>query len=595
MINYITTGSSNSVLNGSPLKLEIVISKDLSGRILPMGAFTVENLDAIVANDQLEGLKCELLGKLKKNTEQETFPVPICNLSYDIDDKGKSSIIIHDDYDGFSNDGFDYLTLEITADKCSIDGLSKEIIISFNDLKNEENEIPVLIRFTVSAKEAKPEIKDFSSNSTVVAVSSDIELSWAIKGDAFILRKGIEVLKTGNEQEGDYLIKNILSGDHTYTLEVRKGNTSITKTVLIRALNKSRFYSSSNPSEFRIGNFCVSQDSSRLFSLMLKKDNNKAKIDHIAYSYTNDGFSGIYPKIELSDIEKKDLKPFAESPMIHMKSAGELHGRLFFIGGSSVKVMNSSNSVAIFNLDTKSGSRLSIIENRWPSRTAHSCVLFPHGDLDKIWLIGGVDKWGSGLNDIWVSGDGKTWENLQANGSVNLDEELAEMPWDKRCLAGVTVELDDYGSKIALLVGGGFSEMGGSETPDIWKWDKNNWEELTPLFIEKPSYLSSGLIFLGKDTPASTGFFELGGGYEKGNIKAAYFYKITLNNGKYGIDKVNSDAEELTTERNSKIIMGFFKGCMWYMVLTDEGDKGINYSKLFYWIPVPASETLILT
>jgi hypothetical protein len=603
-MNYITTGSSNSVLNGSPLELEIVISKDPLEPILPIGAFTVENLDTVVADDDLKNLSCKLFGKLKDTTEEESFPVLICELLYNPNNKGKRSFIIPDDYDEF-----DYLTVKITAKKCTINGVSKQIPVSFKDKTNTEKPRPLVrIDFTVMAEEVKPEITDFSSDSTVVAVKSSVMLSWNITGDEFILRKGMEVLKKGTTSgKGQYPADHISSGDNMYTLEVKKGNVSITKTVLIRVLNTSSFYNNSNPEgsfdEYRIGNFCVSQDSSRLFSLMLKTVDKKTTLDHIGYSYTNDGFSGKkakWPSIELSNTEKEDLKLFAESPLLHMKSPGELHGRLFFIGGSSVKVMNSSKSVAIINLDTELGSRLSIIEDLpWSSRTAHSCVLFPHGDQDKIWLIGGVDEWGSGLNDIWVSGDGKTWENIQPNGSVTPKEKtLGKMPWEKRCLAGVAVELDDLGSKKALLVGGGFSEMGGSETSDIWKWDKNNWQQLTPLTINDindSSYLSSGLLFLGKDTVESTGFYLLGG-YKKGTTTTKYFSKIIQQNGNYTAEELNfSAAEGLTTVRNSKIIMGFFKGCMWYMVLTDKGDVGITYSNLFYWIPIPTSQTLILT
>jgi|GEM_PF-1114461 len=602
-MDYVTTGSSNSVTNGSPLELEIVISKDPSGSILPMGAFTIENLDSIVADDELKNLSCSLFGKLKKKTkeEEETFSILICELSYDPNNKGKRSFIIPDDYEEF-----DYLLLTIAAKKCSIDALSRQIPISFKDKTNTEKPRPAIhIEFTVIAEQEKPEITDFSSDNTVLPVNNPVVLSWMVKGDEFLLRKGMELLKKDTTSgKGEYTIESISSGDNTFTLEVRQGNTSITKTLLVRALNESKFYKNSNPEggfkEYSIGNFCVSQDSSCLFSLMLKTANGITTIDHIGYSYTNDGFSGKsnkWPSIGLSDIEKEDLKRFAESPLLHMKSPGELYGRLFFIGGSSVKAMNFSNSVAIVNLDGELGSRVSIAENLpWSSRTGHSCALFPHGDQDKIWLMGGFDRWGSASNDIWVSGDGKAWENIDANGTVNTEKQNpAKMPWKKRCLASVAVELDDFGFNKGLLLGGGFSEIGGKETPDIWKWNKNSWEQLKPLAINNASYLSSGLFFLGKDNDVdSTGFFVLGGYQKEGKKK--YFYKITLENGNYDTDDLDSSgAESLTTTRKSKIITGFFKGCLWYMVFTDAGDLGITYSKLFYWIPVPTSKTLILT
>lgn len=611
-MSYVTTGSSNSVLNGSPLELKIVISKvpsedDLSDSIVPMGFFTVENMDAVAADEELSTLKCKLFGKLKSATD-ETFPVLICELLYDPNNKGKRSFIIPKNY----NNEFAYLIVNITAKKCTIDGLSQTIPISFRNKKDKNPGDLNHIDFVVAAEEAKPEITDFScnvpfANSIVLPVNESVNLLWTIKGDKFILREGNKELTTGIKSEkGEYKIESISNGDHMYTLEVQQGNVSITKTVLVRALNESKFYSSSNPSgdfrEFTIANFCVSHDSSSLFSLMLKTENKgtkeeKTTVDHIGYSYTNDGFSGNWPRIEFSDSEKEKLRPFAESPLLHMKAPGQLLGRLFFIGGSSVKTMNSGKTVAIVNLDADLGLRLSITEDLpWASRTAHSCALFPHGDQDKIWLMGGVDEWGAALNDVWVSGDGKIWDNIQANGSVNQkDQPPAIMPWDKRCLAGVAVGLDDLGFEKTLLIGGGFSEAGGSETSDIWKWDKNRWEQLKDFTIHDSPYLSSGLFFLGKDAVESTGFYLLGG-YESGKTKKKYFYKITLENGNYGAVELDvSSPKGLTTNKNSKIITGFFKGCMWYMVLTYEGDIGITYSKLFYWIPVPTEDTLILT
>jgi hypothetical protein len=611
-MSYVTTGSSNSVLNGSPLELNVVISKvpsedEPSDSIVPMGTFTVENLEAIAADGELSSLSCKLFGKLKSATDV-TFSVLICELLHNPNNKGKRSFIIPKNYD----DEFAYLILNITAKKCAIDGLSQKIPISFRNKKDKNSRDLNQIDFIAVAEEVKPEITDFScnvplANSIVVPINESINLLWTINGDKFILREGNNELTSGIKSgKGEYKIENISNGDHMYTLEVQQKNVSVTKTVVVRALNESKFYSSSNPSgdfkHFTIANFCVSYDSSSLFSLMLKTDNRgtkdeKTTIDHIGYSYTNDGFSGNWPIIELSDNEKEKLKPFATSPLLHMKSPGQLYGRLFFTGGSSLKVIDSSNSVAIVNLDADLGLRVVIVDNLpWASRTAHSCALFPHGDQNKIWLMGGVDEWGAALNDIWVSGDGKVWENIQANGSINQNlQKPAEMPWDKRCLAGVAVGLDDFGCKKNLLIGGGFSEIGGSETSDMWKWDKNHWEQLKDFTIHDSPYLSSGLFFLGKDALQSTGFYVLGG-YESGTTKKKYFYKITLENGRYGSDELdNSSPKGLTTNRNSKIISGFFKGCLWYMVLTHEGDKGMTYSKLVYWIPVPTENTLILT
>jgi hypothetical protein len=121
-MSYVTTGSSNSVFNGSPLELKIVISKvpsegDATDSIVPMGVFTVENMDAIAADEELSTLTCKLFGKLKSATD-ETFPVLIHQFLYDPNNKGKRSFILPKNY----NTEFAYLILNITAKKCTIDG-----------------------------------------------------------------------------------------------------------------------------------------------------------------------------------------------------------------------------------------------------------------------------------------------------------------------------------------------------------------------------------------------------------------------------------------------------------------------------------------
>lgn len=600
-MGYVTTGSSNLVTNGDVLELDIMISQDELRAILLMGVFSIENIETLAEADDLKNLNCELWAKTDDTNKTLTFPVKICELSYDNNNPGKRSYNFPRSY----NDEYIYLILKIRAKRCSISNPSTELKITFKDKNDTTEPKPlVLIPFTVIAQQAKPEIKLFESNYTVLQRNESVTLSWNIKGDSYILREGLQELQKGEVTTGtgNYTIKSISNGDHSYTLEVKIGNVSITKVILVRALGESKLYSNANPtgiySIYKIGNFCVSQDSSFLFSLMLKTENKNTYIDHIGYTNTNEGFSDDWHKIELSDEEKNKLKPFVTSPLMHMRSAGELHGRLFFIGGSYIQPMECNNSIAIINLDAEAGSRVVIKDKLpWSSRTGHCCEIFPHGDHDKIWLMGGVDEWGKALNDIWVSGDGKEWDNINENGSVNTNKNTpVKMQWEPRCLAGTTIELNNNGEKRELWIGGGFSEAGGKVTSDIWKWNKNNWTQITPLKINNNSYLSSGLSFLGKDTIDSTGIFLLGG-YEENENKKKYFYKVTLSNGKYGSSQLDtsSGVESFATTKDSKIVTAFFKGCLWYMVFTNEGDLGITYSNLFYWVPVVTSQTLILT
>lgn len=607
-MNYVTTGSSNSVLDGDPLKLKIVISKVHLDSILPTDYFTIENLENIIANNDLKYVKCKLSGELKNATTKNS-PVSIGELIYNASNKGKRSFKLSQNTNEFA-----YLILEINKVNCRIAGDFTNLAISFKNKNDEGTPLPLVrIDFTVYAEKVKPEILKFSSNQMVLQHGEPATLSWKIKGKQFILREGIREIERGTGLvEDEYPLGKISNGDHSYTLEVQQGDVSVTKTIPIRVLDESKMYTISAPSDndvsYTISNFCVSQDYSCLFSLVLKKEDNIGRLDHIRYTYTNDSSSNNWSKIELSETEKEQLKPFAGSPFVHLKSPGEFYGRLLFIGGSYVNATKYNKLVVIIDLDAESGdSRISIINNiPWSSRMGHSCTLFTHGDQDKIWLIGGIDEWGAALNDIWVSGDGKVWENLNPDGTVNPKPKgqnpqiPATMPWEKRGMASVTVELNNDGSKRALLIGGGFSEMGGSETPDIWKWDKKSWEAFKDFKINGSSYLSSALFFLGKDIIDSTGFVLLGGYEREENgetVKRKYFYNLTINNGQYinvALDEA-SGAGSFATSKNSKIITGFFKGSMWYIVLTNEGAAGITYSNLFYWIPVSNGETLIFT
>lgn len=595
-MSYVTTGSSNSVTNGSPLELEIVISEASLKKILIMGVFTIENLNNIASREDLKNMTCILYGKTDDTGMNVTTPVKIREFNYDSSATSKRSQIFSRSY----SDEFTYLILKIRDAKCTIQPLTTELKIIFKDKNDTTRPRPTIeIPFTVQNVQSKPEILSFNASPLVLQGNNKpVTLDWKVKGESYtyILREGLHELyrKNGRDTENDsFKIDPVPIGDHLYTLEVQQGNVSITKTLQVRALDNSELSAKANPlNPYLIGNICVSQNSNYLFSLILKTENKIGKIDHIGY--TNEGFSGEWGTFNLLDEDKEKIKPFATSPMVHLRDVNEVYGRLFFIGGSYVKTKECSNAVAIVDLDEEDeNSRIRIIENLpWASRMGHTCEVFPHGDAtDKIWLLGGVDEWGGALNDIWVSGDGENWENINENNA-----QQTQMPWEARCFTGTSIELDNKGGKKELWIGGGFSEIGGRETADIWRWNKSNWTKIEPLVVNNNTYLSSGMCFLGKDTVQSTGVY-LFGGYVDGTTKKKHFEKINKEGNVYSSTKLDtsSGADTFATSKNAYIITIYFKGCLWYMVLTNEGDLGITYSKLFYWVPVVTERTLILT
>lgn len=605
-MSYQTIGSSNLVTNGNPLELEIVISRKSLQKIHITGFFSIENLENIASSEELKKMTCILYGKTDDTRTKVTSPVEIRKFSYDRNKPGRRSYIFRN-----YREQFKYLILKIRNAKCTIQSLTTELKIKFHDKSDPDNPaVPVEIPFTVQNVKSKPEILSFSSSLLVLQGNEKpITLNWKVKGESYeyILREGIDdddlYSKNGKGTVSDsFKIDPVPIGDHNYTLEVKQGDVSVTKTIQVRALDISKYSFKANLDT--IANICVSQNSNYLFSLILKTENGvSGQIDSIGY--TNEGFSGEWARFELIEEDKEKIKPFATSPMVHLKDVNDVYGRLFFIGGSYVKPMECFNAVAIVNLDEEDeNSRVRIIDNLpWASRMGHSCEVFPHGsDTNKIWLLGGVDEWGGSLNDIWVSGNGKDWNNIDKDGVVNTRPSLpVQIPWEARCFTGTSIELDDEGSKKELWIGGGFSEIGGRETADIWKWNKSTWNKSTwtkvePLVVNDSTYLSSGMCFLGKDELRSTGMY-LFGGYTDGTSNKEYFYKIKKNDSRYTATSMNNleGSGVLPTTENQYIITAYFKGCLWFIVLTNEGNMGITYTKLLYWVPIVTERTLILT
>lgn len=618
-MEYVTTGSNNTVTNNKELDLSIKVIKEPFKPILITGSFTIEGLDKIAQGEALKKATCTLYGKT--NDENNiTTPIELCNLSYDANNPTKRSYIFPRSF----KDEYNFIDLKISNAKCSIKALTETLKITFWDKNNINSLGDVVlntINFRVQNEEEKPEIISFTANPTVLQGNNNSStiLEWSIKGEnySYVLKDGLETIHFGNSgtiEKQEFEIKSPRNGDHIYTLEVIQGNSTITKSVKIRALGRSDLLTDANPRKpLLIANFCVSHNSDYLFSLLLRESRNQAELDSIGY--TNEGFSGNWSKFLLSEEDKDKLKPHVNAPMVHLKRVGELYGRLFLIGGSYVKPMECYNSVVIIDLEKPSEeNKVRVIQDLpWPSRMGHSCTVYPHGTSDKIWLMGGVDEWGETQNDIWVSSNGEHWDNIDSKGSVNTDNNTPKpMTWKARCMAGVSLELDKNNAKKALWFGGGYSEIEGQETRDIWKWDNTKWtqiittrynrdkqkdEDIPLLVLEKPkNYLSSGLAFIGINNTETTEMYLLGL-YKQNGVVKKYFNRIRSKNRNYDINELSTNAisDALETSSNSQIITAYFKGCLWYLILTDKGNNGIAYSQLFFWVPTITPKTLILS
>ena len=257
-MNYVTTGSSNSVTSGKPVELEITISLDPLNTILLMGTFSVENLDKITTGKSLENTTCTLWGKTKDDGTQPTTPYEIFQLNYDPNNPSKQSIILDRDF----SDSYEYLILKIKANVSTITTPTIELDIRFKNKYDPADPNPtVKLPFKVYAEEDKPEILSFSADPTVLQGGYGITLNlhWKAKGDTYILREGLTELASGKMSDTSmpYTIENVPIGDHSYTLEVKRGKATVTQTEFARALDLTVLSRSANPNNFIIGNFII--------------------------------------------------------------------------------------------------------------------------------------------------------------------------------------------------------------------------------------------------------------------------------------------------------------------------------------------------
>ena len=605
-MSYVTTGSSNTVTSGSPLHLNIRILRDPKEAIFLMGTFTIIGLSEIATGESLRKMTCVLSGVLV-DADNDSDSGKIVAFPYDDSNPGQRSITLNRE----DKRQYTHLDLKIEATTATMATLSTHLTLTFYDKNNTDNSgKPILntIDFEVHKIQTPLKIVSFTASRLVLqGGDKPVTLHWKIKGDNYTYRllKGLTVLKTGSKSDTEQEFSTIPTiGDHVFTLEVTQDGKVVTKDIKIRALGKSEISTVANPIDSEIVNFCASKDATSLFGLMFVENDNKTHIDHIGYN--TEGFSSHWRRLELTTTDKDQLKPFATSPMIHLKNTGDVFGRVLFIGGSYIKPFACANTVAIVDLD-KEGDKVTVISNlKWDARMGHSCTLFPHGDaVEKIWLMGGVDEYGNALNDVWVSGDGVLWENVNATGTKNTKNVPAAMPWDARCLAGITTQLDDQGNKKALWFGGGFTEIGGTETKDIWVFEKGKWTQLhssniAPFSINNGTYLSSGLGFIGIDARdiGATGVAIMGGYQYKNESKNGYFNKIEIQpNGSFTASNavVSAQTDIFNTIDDAYVVTAFFKGSLWFMVYTNAGDRGIIYSPLHFWIPVVTTRTLILS
>lgn len=97
------------------------------------------------------------------------------------------------------------------------------------------------------------------------------------------------------------------------------------------------------------------------------------------------------------------------------------------------------------------------LSSPWAGRSQHAVQVF----LNRLWVVGGEDAAGSGLNDVWSSADGTNWVRA-----------VVAAPWAPRRAHSSVV----FDRKLWVL--GGITDTG--PTNDAWSSvDGTNWVEAT--------------------------------------------------------------------------------------------------------------------
>lgn len=269
------------------------------------------------------------------------------------------------------------------------------------------------------------------------------------------------------------------------------------------------------------------------------------------------------------------------------------NGRLCFVGGSMIDPAKCSSS--IYSIDISTGNT-DIIKNSSAmlSRCLHNCVVFPYkdqnGTQDNIWVIGGANENGSGMNDVWRY-DGNQWYEV-----------AVPQGFPTRCMHNAAVQRDNGGKPIAIWLAGGFESNNGNSNNDVWKYT-GQWEPVvnagnTPVrYAPSQNTYATTITFLNtlpdapsislvynyqreSDEMVTTDVAHVKEGPVKsfGGINVRTYAATTLQNGgkELNIAPVRESAYVLQS-------IGF-NGCIWVLAIY-RNKKSFKVSRLFYSCP----------
>jgi Kelch motif len=314
-----------------------------------------------------------------------------------------------------------------------------------------------------------PRITSFTSNEYTILAARPVTLSWKIEPEssnaAFQLfeRKGENgsdtpvVLANNNDRSVTLRVNGVTD----YTLKLGSA-TSATPSeyerhLRIHAFGSARFDGYSPPLlNARIFGLYAHQGSDTLreaFLLALVEENNRIP-PAVSLWKTALGFPDTWTQVDATSFIERAA---ARRPGIVFKD------KLWLVGGDGCDPGQEDFNVGFYDL-TQSSRPFEDLErdgrSGWPAERMGHALVTP--EKDHLWVMGGYSQNGGARNDIWDFDGDNTWN------------ELAEPPWQPRCLFGATVTSN------AVWIAGGFNSPGGKSYDDIWRYDrtKSQWERL---------------------------------------------------------------------------------------------------------------------
>lgn len=265
---------------------------------------------------------------------------------------------------------------------------------------------------------------------------------------------------------------------------------------------------------------------------------------------------------------------------------------LFFVGGSKVDIGICKNTITAVSLSNGS-ARLITAPDAMVPRSTHACVVYGEAQGNNhIWLIGGADKNGNGLNDVWRF-DGAKWTQVLVENTA----------FPKRCQFSATVQTDITGKR-SIWISGGAKRYDGDTLNDVWLYKEGQWirakEEKKGWLAYSEDWLAAASMCYVRTEKNSMGDTAGTCRYILSNdfsgddkqLQCRWILGVDIGNNLYKWDLVDRVKKpELPAAfgiaRDFTMVTVGFNGCVWAVFIAYLSKEATVVSDLHYSCPVP--------